>query len=166
MAYNDGYTQFWSQDRLSQWANLYQASSQHFAGGWGYLNVGGQGRRARCTSTGPRATNYTRTFGVGYYHRHVVADGIDVSDAVYAPFGNDPVLVHDVTLAQHDHAPAARRSWFEYWDVNPYDQSLAFQRNIGMNAPDLERGHEDAGRRADGHAGGRHEPAEHLRGRA
>src|SRR5207302_3583094 len=26
-------------------------------------------------------------------------------------------------------------SWFEYWDVNPYYQSLGFQRNLGMDAP-------------------------------
>ncbi len=41
MAWNDGYTELWSQARLSQWANLYQPSSRHFAGGYGYLNVDG-----------------------------------------------------------------------------------------------------------------------------
>ena len=133
MAYNDGYTEFWSQDRLSQWANLYQASSDHFAGGWGYLNVGGKVLSTMYLDR-PPGSDFSRVFGVGYYQRHLVADGIDVSDQVYAPFGNDPVLVHDVTLRNTTPAPLPV-SWFEYWDVNPYDQSLGFQRNIGMNAP-------------------------------
>jgi hypothetical protein len=133
MAYNDGYTEFWSQDRLSQWANLYQASSQHYAGGWGYLNVAGHTASTMYLDR-PAGSNFTRVFGVGYYRRHLVADGIDVTDEVYAPFGNDPLLVHDVTL-RNTTASTLPVSWFEYWDVNPYDQSLAFQRNIGMAAP-------------------------------
>ncbi len=133
MAYNDGYTQFWSQDRLPQWANLYQPASHHYAGGWGYLNVAG-----RVASTmyldRPAGAVYTRQFGVGYDRRHLVADGIDVSDTVYAPFGDDPVLLHDVTLRNISHSTLPV-SWFEYWDVNPYYQTLGFQRNLGMNAP-------------------------------
>jgi hypothetical protein len=133
MAYNDGYTQFWSQDRLAQWANLYQASSNHYAGGWGYLDVGGKVASTMYLDR-PAGSDFTRTFGVGYYHRHLVADGIDVSDEVYAPFGNDPVLLHDVTL-RNTTSSALPVSWFEYWDVNPYYQSLGFQRNLGMDAP-------------------------------
>ena len=58
MAYNDGYTEFWSQDRLSQWANLYQPASHHYAGGYGYLNIDGH-LSARSTSTG-RRTRHSR----------------------------------------------------------------------------------------------------------
>ena len=39
MAFNDGYTEFWDQDLESQWANLYQPTDRHYAGGYGYLNV-------------------------------------------------------------------------------------------------------------------------------
>ena len=41
-AFNHGYTQLWSQDRRWEWTNLYQASSNHFAGGYGYLRVDGK----------------------------------------------------------------------------------------------------------------------------
>src|SRR5437764_3420256 len=41
-AFNDGYTQFWSQDRLSQWGNDWQPASRHYAGGFGWLNVDGK----------------------------------------------------------------------------------------------------------------------------
>ena len=133
MAYNDGYTQFWSQDRLPQWANLYQAGSQHFAGGYGYLNVGG-----RVLSTlyldRPAGSSFARQFGVGYYRRRLDAAGVTVSESVYAPFGDDPVLLHDVTL-RNTGPTTEHASWFEYWDVNPYYQTTGFQRNIGMDAP-------------------------------
>src|SRR3954468_19753273 len=41
-AYNHGYLELWSQDRLMQWANKYDAANRHYAGGYGYLNVGGK----------------------------------------------------------------------------------------------------------------------------
>ena len=34
-AYNHGYTQLWSQDRVYQWVNRYSAAQRQFAGGFG-----------------------------------------------------------------------------------------------------------------------------------
>ncbi len=120
MAYNDGYTLFWSQDRLAQWANLYQPEDRHFAGGYGYLNLAG-----RTLSTlyldRPRGSQLGRQFGVGYYHRQLHADRVDIDETVYAPFGDDPILLHDVTLTNHG-ARARTVTWYEYWDVNPHNQ--------------------------------------------
>ncbi|MFL5822183.1 MAG: GH36-type glycosyl hydrolase domain-containing protein [Solirubrobacteraceae bacterium] len=137
MAWNDGYTELWSQDRLSQWANLYQASSNHFAGGYGYLNVDGRPSSTLYLDR-PAHSGFTRTFGVGYYRRTLRARGIGVSETVYAPFGNDPVLLDDVTLRNRT-SKSHRVSWFEYWDVNPYDQTTGFQRNIGLLSPVWKR---------------------------
>ena len=119
-ALNDGYTQLWSQDQLAQWANRFAPDQRHYAGGYGYLNIGG-----RVLSTlyldRPRGAVVRRLFGVGYYERRLVADGVAVREVVYAPFGDDPLLLHDVTI-RNTTAHAERVSWFEYWDVNPYDQ--------------------------------------------
>ena len=41
-AFNHGYTQLWSQDRLAQWTNYYDAAHGHFSGGFGYVNVDGK----------------------------------------------------------------------------------------------------------------------------
>jgi hypothetical protein len=133
MAWNDGYTEFWSQDRLSQWANLYQASSRHYAGGYGYLNINGHAYSTLYLDR-PAGSHFTRTFGVGYYRRVLRVRGIAVAETVYAPFGNDPVLLDDVTIRNLT-SRSQRVSWFEYWDVNPYDQSTGFQRNIGLDSP-------------------------------
>ena len=64
-AFNHGYTQLWSQERLPQWANRYDAADRHYAGGFGWLHVGG-----RTLSTlyldRPGAGGVERVFGVGY----------------------------------------------------------------------------------------------------
>ena len=41
-AFNHGWTQLWSQDRLYQWANYVEPSSQHYGGGFGWLRAGGK----------------------------------------------------------------------------------------------------------------------------
>src|SRR5262249_3958254 len=50
---------------------------------------------------------------------------------VYAPFGDDPLLLDDVTLTNTT-ATAASVSWFEYWDVNPFDQQARKTRGVGQ----------------------------------
>ncbi len=52
-----------------------------------------------------------------------------VREAVYAPFGDDPLLLHDVTIRNVSRT-TRRVSWFEYWDVNPYDQTHGFHRGL------------------------------------
>jgi hypothetical protein len=130
-AFNDGYTELWSQDRLAQWANRFDPAARHYAGGYGYLNVGG-----RVLSTlyldRPRAGSLRRWFGVGYYERALRTDGVAVREDVYAPFGDDPLLLHDVTITNTTARPE-RVSWFEYWDVNPYDQTA--HRNRALARP-------------------------------
>ncbi|MFN8174447.1 MAG: hypothetical protein U0T02_05200 [Solirubrobacteraceae bacterium] len=127
-AWNHGYTELWSQDRLAQWANRWEPAARHYAGGYGYLRVGG-----RTLSTlyldRPRGARSDRVFGVGYYGRRMRSAGMEVEEAVYAPFGDDPLLLHDVTIRNVSRT-ARRVSWFEYWDVNPYDQTHAFHRGL------------------------------------
>ena len=130
-AFNHGYTELWSQDRLAQWINQLDVSKRHEGGGFGYLNVDG-----RVSSTLyddiPKGASSDRTFGVGYFSHSVSTSGIDAHEVVYAPFGNDPVLVHDVTLTNTS-AHAENVSWFEYWDVNPYVQ--ASHQHRGLSSP-------------------------------
>ncbi|HEV3230434.1 MAG TPA: hypothetical protein VGY97_13240 [Solirubrobacteraceae bacterium] len=132
-AFNDGYTQLWSQDRLSQWANLYQPSNQHYAGGYGYLNVDGKVASTLYLDR-PAGAPFQRDFGVGYYRKQLTFAGVDVTQTVYAPFGDDPVLLDDVTLRNTTTA-AKKVSWFEYWDVNPFDQAIVGNQTRGLMAP-------------------------------
>ena len=133
MAYNDGYTELWSQDLLAQWANDYEPQSRHYAGGYGYLNLDG-----RAISTlyldRPAGSRFERELGVGYYRRMLRTDRVTVAEAVYAPFGNDPVLLHDVRIT-NDGPRTRTATWYEYWDVNPYSQTTGAQYNVGLGRP-------------------------------
>jgi hypothetical protein len=118
-AFNHGYVQLWSQDRAYQWANFFDPAHQHYAGGYGYLRAGD---RTISTLYLDRAagSSTARDFGVGYARRQTAVPGVQISDAVYAPFGDDPILLHDVTIRNTSNQ-ALDASWFEYWDVNPFD---------------------------------------------
>lgn len=116
-AFNHGYVQLWSQDRLYQWMNLYDGAHQHYAGGYGYLNVDGKVYSTLYADRDPSAST-ERDFGVGNYAKRMQVAGLDVQEQVYAPFGDDPLLLHDVTL--HNTSSATKQvAWYEYWDVDP-----------------------------------------------
>jgi hypothetical protein len=116
-AFNHGYVQLWSQDRSYQWTNFYDASADHFSGGYGYVNLAGHVYSTLYPDRAPDET-VTRTFGAGYAQTDATMPGLTVSARVYAPFGNDPLLLHDVTLTNTSSATESP-TWFEYWDVNP-----------------------------------------------
>jgi hypothetical protein len=132
-AFNHGYVQLWSQDRLSQWTNLWQPGSRHFSGGYGYLRVDGKTVSSLYLDR-PPAASFERDFGVGYYRKRLQTNGIDLTQDVYSPYGDDPVLLDDVTLRNTTGAPK-RVSWFEYWDVNPYNQEIAQPGTRGVGQP-------------------------------
>jgi cellobiose phosphorylase len=131
-AYNHGYVQLWSQDRLYQWMNFYDAAHQHYAGGFGYINTGGK-VFSTLYDDRPAGGHPSRSFGVGYYAKSVNADGLAEHDTVYAPFGNDSLLLHDVTITNTGQS-AAKGSYFEYWDLNPEIQAVT-QIPRGYQAP-------------------------------
>lgn len=128
-AFNHGYVELWSQDRRYEWTNRYDAAARHFAGGYGYLKVG-----ARIVSTlyddRPTGSRSVRDFGVGYFRHTTAADGMAVQEYVYAPFGDDATLLHDVTI-RNTTARSQRVSWFEYWDVDPFDQATKTPIAVG-----------------------------------
>ena len=135
-ALNHGYVQLWSQDRRYQWTNRYDAATRHYGGGYGYLRLPGR-TLSTLYDDRPRGARTERDFGTGYAHRAVAADGVRVDDEVYAPFGDDPILLHDVTIANTSKR-TVRAAWFEYWDVNPFEQNTKAQ--IGLARPTFDRG--------------------------
>ena len=136
-AFNHGYVQLWSQARLAQWANRYDAAGGHFAGGYGYLRSAG---RTFSTLYLDRAADAhpQREFGVGYARTAQAAGGLRVDATVTAPFGDDPVVVHEIVL-RNPTTRTRRATWFEYWDVNPYDQKEHRQRGLGRPVYDRAR---------------------------
>ena len=133
MAYNDGYTQLWSQQLLAQWANLYAPANAHYAGGYGYLSVGG---KVGSTEYADHQTgeSFQRDFGVGYARKAITFAGLSVREDTVAPWGSDPVLLDNVTITNTTSSPI-NASWFEYWDVNPAQMIEGHPVQLGLQAP-------------------------------
>lgn len=130
----DGHVQLWSQQRRYQWSNRWDPANRHFTGGFGWLRDAG-----RVSSTlwldRPPGSRTQRRFGVGYVQRRLATRGVQVNETVTAPWGRDPVLVHEVTLRNRTDQ-SRPVTWWEYWDVNPYDQTQ--RRQQGLAAPEWD----------------------------
>lgn len=116
-SFSQGYVQLYSQARLMQWVNAYDPRNRQFAGGYGYLRIG---KRVISTlySDRPAGSTEERFFGIGYLRKVLRLKGLEVTDVSYAPFGNDPVLLHEITVRNLSTKPIDA-TWFEYWGVNP-----------------------------------------------
>ncbi|WCB95130.1 hypothetical protein DSM104299_03872 [Baekduia alba] len=116
-AHTGGWIQFWDQDRLAQWGNRYEPDRRHYGGGYGFLRVGG-----RTISTAyddrPAGARTLRRYGVGSFARRTVSAPVAIDETVYAPFGDDPAVRHDVRITNTTTKPI-NAVWSEYWDVNP-----------------------------------------------
>ena len=130
-AYNHGYVQLWSSARMYQWANRYDASSEHFAGGFGWLRLADGRTASTLYADRTPGSHLQRRFGVGYARKRMRLAGLRVSQTTTAPFGDDPVLVDDVRI-ENTSSATRRLSWCEYWDVNPYDEAGDLQRGLAQ----------------------------------
>ncbi len=129
-----GYVSLWSQDRLYEWVNHYDSGNKHYSGGFGYLNVNGK-VFSDLSSGKSGQPAVSSTFGVGYSKKVMTASNVHVSDIVFAPFGNDPVLLDDVTL-ENKTTSKLNATWYEYFDVNPY--FVTSSTNRGFSSPSYD----------------------------
>ncbi len=134
-AHNEGYVQLWSQARAYQWINRYDPDAGHYAGGYGYLRIGDR-TISTLYADRPAGARTARNFGSGYFHRRTASKPVAIDENVYAPFGDAPLLLHDVTIKNTSHR-RLRASWVEYWDVNPYDQYRATP--LGLGSPQFSK---------------------------
>ena len=133
-AYNHGYVQLWSQDRRYQWANHYEAGAGHYAGGYGYLQRRRPDASARSTTTAPAGARTERDFGVGYFAPHAPPRRRRRRRrARLRAVRRRPAAAARRDDHEHDAPARSGPSWFEYWDVNPYDQDRT--THLGLAAP-------------------------------
>jgi hypothetical protein len=128
IAHTRGHVQLWSQDRRYEWVNQ--------QGGYGYLRRGDGSVVSTLYADRPAGARTRRDFGTGYFGRLTAVRGVAIAERVYAPFGDDPLLLHDVTIRNIADRPL-RADWFEYWDVNP--RSVVGPREIGVARPAYQR---------------------------
>ncbi len=96
-----------------------QETSQ-FGGGLGYLT---DGHETLSTYYDGNSPGFERIFGVGYFRKRIRGASYSVDQVISAPFGDDPVLLSQVTVVNHRDVPAKAR-WVEYWGCQPYQFSF------------------------------------------
>ena len=137
-AHNDGRVELWSQDRAYQRVNRNDPQAGHHSGGYGYLRVGDR-TISTLYADRPAGARTRRDFGAGYFRRQTVTKPAAVDERVFAPFGDAPLLIHEVRIRNTSGEPL-RGDWFEYWDVNPYDDAEGRDTQLGLETPRYSRG--------------------------
>jgi hypothetical protein len=64
--------------------------------------------------------------------------GLGVTETTTTPYGDDPVVVDEVRITNRSDK-ARRLAWWEYWDVNPYDENADVHRGLASPTYDAAR---------------------------
>jgi len=140
VASNYGYIQVRQDEGGPKYLNDYDPKNGCYAGGFGYLT---NGRTVVSTFYDQAADSFERIFGIGYLRKTVQAEEFTVDQVIFAPFGDDPLLISQVTITNRTDAPANLR-WIEYWGCQQYQfshrsQVLSVISRGKQSVPDLRR---------------------------
>lgn len=116
-ASNFGYVQVRQDEGGPKFLNEYIPTEGEFGGGLGFLS---DGQHVLSTFYSGEAARFERVFGLGYYRKTVSAHGLSIDQWVFAPFGDDPVLLTQSVIRN---VGAVRKNlrWTEYWSCRAYD---------------------------------------------
>lgn len=120
VASNYGYVQVRQDEGTPKYLNDYCPREKQYAGGFGFLT---DGKNTLSTFYTGNAERFERIFGAGYFQKKVEADNYTVDQAIFAPFGDDPLIISRVNVSNRGSAPADLR-WVEYWGARIYQFSF------------------------------------------
>jgi len=120
VASNYGYIQIRQDEGSPKFLNDYNPVAKQFGGGFGYLT---DGKSVISTFYDGKNNQFERIFGMGYYRKKVKNENYEVDQVLYAPYGDDPVIISRVTVTNHSKEKANLR-WIEYWGVKTYQFSF------------------------------------------
>ena len=95
IASNYGHIRVRQDEGAPKFLNDYAPERGCFAGGFGYLT---DGKSVLSTFYPGNADSFDRVFGVGYFRKKVSGQGYGVDQIIFAPFGDDPVLMSQITI--------------------------------------------------------------------
>ncbi len=120
-ASNYGYIQVRQDEGGPKFLNDYHPESGLYGAGIGYLTDGNEILGTYYPGAG---TSFERFFGVGYLRKQTAGKNFSVDQTIYAPFGDDPVLLSEVVISSQGPKPT-NLYWVEYWGCQPYPFSYA-----------------------------------------
>ncbi len=137
IASNYGHVRVRQDEGAPKFLNDYAPERGCYGGGFGYLT---DGAAMLSTFYPGNADRFDRVFGVGYFRKKVSGHRYAVDQAIFAPFGDDPVLVSQVTISNSGSAEANLR-WVEYWGCQIYQFSFRafFDMFAGKSMHDSRR---------------------------
>jgi cellobiose phosphorylase len=108
---NFGYIQVRQDEGCPKFLNDYDPEHRQFGGGIGYLV---DGDNIISTYYSGNVNDFERIFGIGYYRKIVKKYNLSVDQVIFAPYGDDPLLISQVTISNNTNHPKNLR-WIEYW---------------------------------------------------
>ncbi len=121
VASNYGYVQVRQDEGSPKYLNEFNPEQGQYAGGFGYLTDNDD---YLSTYYPGNADLFERIFGIGYLQKKVSGKGYSVNQIIFAPFGDDPVVISQVTITNNRKKRIDLR-WIEYWGCYTYQFSSA-----------------------------------------
>ncbi|HUW91051.1 MAG TPA: hypothetical protein VMV43_11120 [Candidatus Nanopelagicaceae bacterium] len=121
VASNYGYVQVRQDEGSPKYLNEFNPEQGQYAGGFGYLTDNDD---YLSTYYPGNADVFERIFGIGYLQKKVSGKGYSVNQIIFAPFGDDPVVISQVTITNNRKKRVDLR-WIEYWGCYTYQFSSA-----------------------------------------
>lgn len=141
---NDGFVEVAIQDRGVTYLDKLDPEQGNWAGGYGWIDDG-EATWATAYRFRPSGAKTTRTFGMGYAESTMDYREISVLRRTFAPPGDAPFVIDEVTL--HNHGTSARTlRHYEFWDVGrrPIEINWIVSGMPFTNAPAQARMQRDA----------------------
>jgi hypothetical protein len=140
IASNYGHLRVRQDEGAPKFLNDYAPDRGAFAGGFGYLT---DGKSTLSTHYPGGGNGFDRIFGIGYFRKKVTGETYNVDHVMFAPFGDDPVLISQIKITNTGAAGAQLR-WIEYWGCQLYQFSF---RSFMESAKDMHELRRDFGAR-------------------
>ena len=137
---NFGYLQVRQDEGSPKFLNDYFPEQSRFGAGIGFLTDGSE--VLSTFYSGKSDETFERIQGEGYFRKTVSGKRYAVDQVIFAPFGDDPVLISAVTVTNHG-SQAADLRWVEYWGCQNHQFSFRSWMQAELlhkeNAPELRR---------------------------
>ena len=129
IASNYGHVQVRQDEGSPKFLNDFCPEEDRYGAGIGFL-ANDDGFVLSTYYTGA-ATTFDRVFGMGYLQKRVAAHAYVVEQIIFAPYGDDPVLISQVTITNQS-AQTVRPRWVEYWGCQNYQFSYRSLMESGV----------------------------------
>ena len=120
VASNYGHIQVRQDEGSPKYLNEFDPAYGQYAGGFGYLI---DGEKFISTYYNANYSSFERIFGIGYFRKIIKNSDLKIDQVVFAPFGDDPLLISQIKIQNNKDVPVELR-WIEYWGCKMHQFSI------------------------------------------